>query len=56
MGLADTLKGLIGGHKNQTNEGIDKATEVIEKKEGGAHSSQIDSLANKAKDEVDKTQ
>lgn len=53
MGVMDTLKGLIGGHKDQTKKGIDEAAKVAEKKEGGAHSAQIDAAADKAKDEVD---
>lgn len=54
MGVMDTLKGLIGGHKDQTKQGIDEAAKLAEKKEGGAHSAQIDSAAQKADDEVDK--
>lgn len=54
MGFIDTLKGLVGGHKQQTDKGIDEAAKLADEKMGGAHSQQIQTGAEKAKDEVNK--
>jgi MT0933-like antitoxin protein len=54
MGLMDTLKGWVGGHKDQTKQGVDKAADVADAKTGGSHTEQIDSGAEKGKDAIDK--
>jgi hypothetical protein len=54
MGFMDTLKGWVGGHKDQTKQGVDKAADVAEEKTGGSHTEQIDSAAEKGKDAIDK--
>jgi hypothetical protein len=50
----DTLKGWVGGHKDQTKQGVDKAADIADEKTGGSHTEQIDSAAEKGKDAVDK--
>ena len=37
MGLTDRIKGLVGGHKDQAKQGIDKAASVADEKTGGSH-------------------
>ncbi|HEY4377420.1 MAG TPA: antitoxin [Acidimicrobiales bacterium] len=54
MGILDDMKdkaaGLVGGHAEQVDQGIDKAVEVIDDKTGGGHTEQIEGAADKAKD------
>jgi hypothetical protein len=54
MGFMDKLKALFGGHKDQANEGIEKAADVADEKTEGSHTAQIDSAAEKAEEGVDK--
>jgi hypothetical protein len=54
MGLMDTLKGWVGGHKDQTKQGVDKAADVADEETGGSHTEQIDSAAEKGQDAIDK--
>ena len=54
MGFMDKLKGLVGGHKDQAEQGIDKAAGVADEKTQGSHSAQIDSAAEKGKEGIDK--
>jgi hypothetical protein len=49
----DTLKGWLGGQKDQTKQGIDQAADVADDKTGGSHTEQIDSVAEKGTDAVD---
>jgi hypothetical protein len=54
MGFMDKLKGLVGGHKDQANQGIEKAADVADEKTEGSNSAQIDSAAEKGEEVVDK--
>jgi MT0933-like antitoxin protein len=54
MGLMDRVKGLVGDHKEQVEQGIDNAARIADEKTGGSHSDQIRSAADKGKEEVDK--
>ena len=54
MGVLDKLRGLIGGNKAKVNEGIDKASDVVESKVGAEHADKVESAADTAKDVVDK--
>ena len=49
----DKAAGLIEGHEDQVNDGIDKAADLAEDKLGAEHADQIDAAADKAKDVVD---
>lgn len=57
MGFLDDAKdkaaGLIEGHEDQVNDGIDKAADLAEDKLGAEHADKIDAAADKAKDVVD---
>lgn len=54
MGILDKIKGAIGGNKPKAKDGIDKAADVAEDKLGAKHADKIDTVAEKAKDAVDK--
>jgi hypothetical protein len=53
MGLIDKLKGLVGGHKDQAEQGVDKAADLADDKTGGSHSDQIATAAEKTNEEID---
>ena len=54
MGLLDKIKELLGGRKDQVKSGIDKGSDVIEKRVGDQHADKVEDVAEKAKDAVDK--
>ncbi len=54
MGLLDKAKDLVSGNKDQVKDGIDKAADLVDDKTGNQHSDKIDTVADKAKDAVDK--
>jgi hypothetical protein len=53
MGFMDKLKGLVGGHKDQAEQGIDKVADVADEKTEGSHTAQIDSAAEQGKEGID---
>ena len=54
MGFVDKIKGFLGGHKDEAKQEVDKAATVVDEKTGGAHSEQITSEADQAKDTIEK--
>jgi hypothetical protein len=54
MGFMDKLKGLVGGHKNEAEQGIDKAAAIADEKTEGSHTAQIDTASEKGKESTDK--
>ncbi len=54
MGFIDKLKGMLGGHQQQANQGVDKAATVVDERTGGAHSAQVESAATEGTEELDK--
>ena len=54
MGFLDKAKGMLQGKGDQVAGAIDKAADAIDDKTGKKHSAKIDSVAEKAKDAVDK--
>ena len=50
MGFMDTIKGWFGGHKDQVDEGIDKAADAVKDKVPDEHDAKVDQVADKAKD------
>jgi hypothetical protein len=54
MGFMDKLKGLVGGHKDQAEQGIDKAADVADEQTAGSHTAQIDSADEEGKEGIDK--
>jgi hypothetical protein len=53
MGFMDKIKGLVGGHKDQAEQGIDKAADVADEKTVGSDTAQIDSAADEGKEGID---
>jgi hypothetical protein len=54
MGFMDKLKGLVGGHKDQAEQGIDKVADAADEKTEGSHTAQIDSAAEQGKEGIEK--
>jgi len=54
MGFLDKIKGFIGGNKNAAKQGIDKVADTVESKVGADKAAQVEDVADKAKDVVDK--
>lgn len=54
MGFLDKIKGAVAGKGDQVDSVIDKAADVIDDKTGKKHSDKIDTVAEKAKEAVDK--
>jgi hypothetical protein len=54
MGLLDKVKSALHGKGDQAAEAIDKAADMIDDKTGSKHSDKIDTVADKAKEVVDK--
>lgn len=54
MGLLDKIKGMLGGNKDNVKKGVDKASDVVEKKVGTEHAGKVEAGADKVKDAVDK--
>lgn len=51
-GLKDKALGLVHGHKDQVEEGVDKAADLAKDKVG--HDDQVDKAADFVKDNLDK--
>jgi hypothetical protein len=54
MGLLDRIKEMIGGRKGQIKSGIDKGSDMIEKRVSPENAQKVEDVAEKAKDAVDK--
>jgi hypothetical protein len=54
MGLLDKIKELLGGRKEEVKSGIDRGSDMVEKRVGEEHADTVEDAAEKAKDEVDK--
>ena len=54
MGIFDKAKDLIEEHDDQVKDGIDKVADFIEDKAGEDRKEQIENVAEKAKDAVNK--
>lgn len=54
MAFTDKLKSLLRGREKQVKQGIDKAAVVVEKRVGAKNADKVDSMAETAKDAVDK--
>jgi len=52
MGILDKLKGMVAGHEDQAKKGVDKAAEVADKKTEGKHSDQINTVKEKASEQL----
>lgn len=54
MGFIDTLKGWVGGHKQQTDQGVDKVGTIADDKMGGADVQQTQEAEQKADEAINK--
>jgi hypothetical protein len=54
MGFMDKLKGLFDGHKQQIDQGIDKAADTVKEKVPDEHVGKVDAVADKAHEAVEK--
>jgi MT0933-like antitoxin protein len=54
MGFIDTLKGLVGGHKQQAEQGVDHAGTLADEKMDGAHAQQVQEGEQKADEAINK--
>lgn len=54
MGLMDKIKGMLGQHDEQVDQGIDKAGDVVDDKTGGKYTGQVDKAQDAAKEGIDK--
>lgn len=54
MSLFDKAKQLVGQHKKEVDEAIDKAAALIEDKVPDQHDAQVAQAADKAKDIINK--
>jgi hypothetical protein len=54
MGLLDKIKALLGGRKDEIKSGIDKGSDMVEKRVGEQHAGKVENVAERAKDAVDK--
>lgn len=49
MGVLDKLKGLVGKNGDKIAGGVDKATDMVDKKTGGKHTANLNKLDEAAK-------
>jgi hypothetical protein len=49
MGALDKLKGLVGKNGDKIAQGVDKATDMVDKKTGGKHTDKLDKIDDAAK-------
>jgi hypothetical protein len=54
MGALDKLKGLVGSKGDKIADGVDKATDMIDKKTGGKHHDKLEKLDEAARKLGDK--
>lgn len=52
MSMLDKLKGLVKGHEDTARKGVDKTGDMVDKKTGGKHESQVDSAQQKMNDQL----
>lgn len=52
MSILDKLKGMVTGHEDQARKGVDKAAEAADKKTEGKHSDQINTVKEKASEQL----
>jgi MT0933-like antitoxin protein len=54
MALLDKIKGLLKGNKAAVTKGVDKASDLVEKKVGSEHAAKVEAGADKVKDVIKK--
>ncbi|MBB5939100.1 antitoxin [Streptomyces zagrosensis] len=54
MSMLDKLKGMLKGHEETAQKGIDKAGDAANRRTGGKHSGKIDSTRQRLNDQMNK--
>ncbi len=54
MGFMDKVKGMLSGHRDQAEQGIEKGGDVIDDKTGGKYAGQVDKGQDAARDALRK--
>ncbi|MFJ9870624.1 antitoxin [Streptomyces sp. NPDC101165] len=52
MSMLDKIKGMLKGHEDVANKGIDKGGDYVDEKTQGKYKSQVDTAQQKLKDEL----
>lgn len=52
MSMLDKIKGMLKGHEDVANKGIDKGGDYVDEKTQGKYQSQVDTAQRKLKDEL----
>ncbi|MEW2130992.1 antitoxin [Streptomyces sp. NPDC005435] len=51
MSIMDKIKGMLKGHEDMADKGIDKGGDYIDQRTGNKHQSQVDSAQDRLKDQ-----
>ncbi|MFE2101719.1 MULTISPECIES: antitoxin [unclassified Streptomyces] len=52
MSMLDKIKGMLKGHEDVADKGIDKGGDYVDEKTQGTYQSQVDTAQRKLKDEL----
>ena len=52
MSMLDKLKGMLKGHEDQAQKGVEKAGDTVDQKTQGKYSGQVDSAQEKLNDQL----
>jgi len=54
MGFMDKVKGMLGGHSQQADQGIEKGGDMLDDRTGGKYADQVDKGQDAARDALRK--
>ena len=54
MGFMDKVKGMLSGHRDQAEQGIEKGGDMIDDRTGGKYADQVDKGQDAARDALGK--
>lgn len=54
MGFMDKVKGMLSGHRDQAEQGIEKGGDIIDDRTGGKYAGQVDKGEDAARDALRK--
>lgn len=54
MGFMDKARSMLGGHKDQAQQGVEQAGDAVDDRTDDKYSSQVDTAQAKADDYIDK--
>ncbi|MFE9172212.1 antitoxin [Streptomyces kebangsaanensis] len=52
MGMLDKLKGLMKGHEEQADRGVDKAGDYVDERTRGKYRSQVDTAQDRIREQL----